>query len=158
MDSRSAGDCQTCEPTRNQFCAADAPVGDSCRSDTCPRLNRQDKSIAKCGRNRSPRLQKRFQVCLRRLLESQNSFTSVASMRMTTGQQFRLRDPHPAFIAAQLNLRSGNNHGRNTISEPFRTINVTAGRENSASVAARCIEKSTKMNLAKVLAKTIGQS
>ena len=126
MDSRNAGDCPTCEPTRNQFRVADAPVADSCRSGTCPRSDRQDKSIAERRWNGSPCLQECLQVRLRRLLKSQNSFASVASMCMTTGQQFRLGNPRPAFITAYLNLGGRNNHDADRISERPQLVNVSA--------------------------------
>jgi hypothetical protein len=73
--------------------------------------------------NGSPRLQECFQVRLRRQLKSQNGFTSVASMGMTAGQQFRLGNPRPVFIAAHLNFGGRNNHDDNTISERFHGVN-----------------------------------
>lgn len=75
-----------------------------------PGLGGQDKFITKRRRNRPSRLEQRLQMRFGHLLETQNRFAPVAPVRVATGKQFAFCDEEAVLVAADLNLRYGNDH------------------------------------------------
>jgi hypothetical protein len=45
-----------------------------------------------------------------RLLEAQNGFAAVTSVRMATGEQLAFGDVHAVFVTTNFDLRDGNEH------------------------------------------------
>src|SRR5882724_12099626 len=93
-------------------------------TDICPRLDRQNKSVAKGGRDRSACFQQRLKMGLGGFLKAQNRFAPVAPMRMTPMQQLRFRDPDTILVAAHLNLGKRDNHRVCRISELLEGVNL----------------------------------
>ena len=70
----------------------------------------ENELVAESGRNGAAGLQQRLEMKLRSLLKAQRGFAPVAAMGVTTRQQSRLGNPHPVFVAAELNFGDWNDH------------------------------------------------
>jgi hypothetical protein len=57
------------------------------------------------------------------LLKSQNRLAAVASMRVATGQEFRLGDPRAIFVTPHLNLGNLNDHTVKNVSDCVGAVN-----------------------------------
>jgi hypothetical protein len=91
------------------------------------RSGSENEFVAKSQRNGSARFQQGFQMSLGRLLEMENRFAPITTMRVATGQQPRLGNPHSVLIASRLDFRDGNYHNA-------ETIPISAGVVNAATL------------------------
>ncbi len=98
-------------------------------TDTCPRLDGQDKSVTKGRRDGSACFQESLEVDLGGFLKAQDRLATVTTMGMTPGQQPRFRDPHTVRVATHLNLGKRDNHSELRIYELRDWVNraVAAG-------------------------------
>ena len=110
MGSNSGGDYRWFAPVHSRSHADGVPTAGNCMTDTCPRLDGQDKSVTKGGRNRSACFQERLEVDFGGFLKAQDRLATVSTMGMTSGQQPRFRDPDTVRIATHLNLGKRDNH------------------------------------------------
>lgn len=75
----------------------------------------QNEFVAKGGGDGAARFEQCFQMGLGGLLKAERGFTPVASVGVTTRQEWRLGNPHAVFILADLHFREWNDHGAVTI-------------------------------------------
>lgn len=88
---------------------------------------REHKLVAEGGRDRPARFQKRLQVSFGRLLKMKNRLTPISAVRVATGQQSGLGDPHAA-VTSQLDFRDRYYHRLKTIPVFARLVNAATSR------------------------------
>jgi hypothetical protein len=84
----------------------------------------EHKFIAKCGRNRAPRVQQRFEMRLGRQLKTQNRFTAIAAMRVAARQQAGFGNPYSVLVLPRLDFRDRNDHSPGTIPVGSTSVNA----------------------------------
>lgn len=80
--------------------------------------SREHEFVAKGRRDGTPGFEQGFEMGFGGLLEPEESFAPIASVRVTAGQQAGFGNPYTVFIPAELHLREWNDHDTATVTRP----------------------------------------
>ena len=97
----------------------------------------EDELVAECRWNGAPGFQQRFEMGLGGLLEPEQRFAPVVSMRVTARQQAGFGNPHAVFVLTEPHFRKRNNHRAETVTRSVSGVKRTFDGEDFTKAKSR---------------------
>jgi hypothetical protein len=98
------------------------------------RSRSQHEFVAEGGRDWTASFKQGFQMGLGGLLKMEDCLAAIASVRMATGKQGGLGDPHAVFVSPRLNFRNGDDHTVGTVAAFAIAVNGRALELDAAAL------------------------